>query len=90
MAIDIQKPHTKGLEAAKSIADALAQDLCERFGVEYQWQGDHLHFERMGVNGNIHVTERDIHVTAELNFLLSYLEPAVADEVNRYLDEHFA
>ncbi len=71
------------------MADALAQDLAERFGVDYYWEGDHLHFERMGVSGNIEVSDQTIHVSAKLNFLLSYLEPAVIEEVNRYLDEHF-
>ncbi len=89
MAIDIKKPHSKGLKEAQAVADALAQDLAERFGVDYAWEGDHLHFERMGVSGNIEVSETIIHVTAELNFLLSYLEPAVIEEINRYLDEHF-
>lgn len=90
MAIDIKKPHSKGLADAQAMADALAQDLAERFGVTYYWEGDHLHFERMGVNGSIEVSDQTIHVTATLNFLLSYLEPAVTEEVNRYLDEHFA
>lgn len=71
------------------MADALAQDLAERFGVDYYWEGDHLHFERIGVSGNIEVSDRTIHVSAKLNFLLSYLEPSVIEEVNRYLDEHF-
>lgn len=90
MAIDITKAHSKGIQEAQAIADALANDLAERFGVEYYWEGDHLHFQRMGVSGNIEVSETEIHVSAELNFLLSYLEPAVREEVNRYLDEHFA
>ena len=71
------------------MADALAQDLAERFGVDYYWEGDHLHFERMGVSGDIEVSDQTIRVSAKLNFLLSYLEPAVIEEVNRYLDEHF-
>jgi len=90
MAIDIKKSHSKPLAEAKTIADELAQDLSERFGVHYQWEGDHLHFERMGVSGNIQVTSKEVHVTAHLNFFISHLEPAVIDEVNRYLDEHFS
>ncbi len=90
MAIDITKPHSKTVAQARAIADDLAKDLSERFGVHYQWEGDHLHFERMGVSGNIEVNAKQVHVTATLNFLLSHLEPAVVDEINRYLDEHFA
>lgn len=90
MAIDIKRPHTLGLEKAQTIANALAEDLSERFGVDYYWEGDHLHFERMGVSGNIEVSEQALHLTAELNFLLSYLEPKITEEVHRYLDEHFA
>ncbi len=89
MAIDIQKKHTKSLKEAQQVADDLASDLSDKFGVNYHWDGDTIIFERMGVNGEIDVNEDVVHVRAQLGFLLSYLEPAVEKEVNRYLDEHF-
>ncbi len=89
MAIDIRKEHAKTLEEAQQVADDLARDLADKFAVHYEWQGDTLVFERMGVNGEIDVNDEVVHVRARLGFLLSYLEPAVEREINRYLDEHF-
>ena len=90
MAIDVKKTHDKKLEEAQKVADDLARDLADKFSVNYHWNGDTIEFERMGVNGEIDVTDEVVHVKAKLGFLLSYLEPAVEKEINRYLDEHFA
>jgi len=89
VAIDIEKKHTKSLEEAQQVADNLARDLADKFSVNYEWRGDTLVFDRTGVNGEIDVNEEAVHVRAKLGFLLSYLEPAVEKEINRYLDEHF-
>jgi len=89
MAIDVKKTHDKKLEEAQKVADDLARDLADKFSVNYHWNGDTIEFERMGVNGEIDVTDEVVHVKAKLGFLLSYLEPAVEKEINRYLDEHF-
>jgi putative polyhydroxyalkanoate system protein len=89
MAIDIRKEHAKTLEEAQQVADDLARDLSDKFGVNYRWDGDTLIFNRTGVSGEIDVNDEVVHVRAQLGFLLSYLEPAVEKEINRYLDEHF-
>jgi len=89
MAIDIRKEHAKTVEEAQQVADDLASDLSDKFGVNYRWDGDTLIFNRTGVSGEIDVNDEVVHVRAKLGFLLSYLEPAVEKEINRYLDEHF-
>jgi putative polyhydroxyalkanoate system protein len=89
MSIDIKKNHNKSLEEAQQIADDLAQDLADKFSIEYGWDGDTIVFERFGVHGEIDVDEQVVHVRAKLGFLLSYLQPAVEKEIHRYLDEHF-
>lgn len=89
MSIDIRKSHNKSLEEAQQIADELAQDLAEKFGIEYGWDGDTIVFQRIGVHGEIDVDQEVVHVRARLGFLLSYLQPAVEREIHRYLDEHF-
>jgi len=89
MSIDIRKLHSMNLEDAQQVADDLAADLAEKFSIEYGWDGDTIVFERTGVHGEIDVDEECVHVRARLAFLLSYLQPAVEREINRYLDEHF-
>jgi putative polyhydroxyalkanoate system protein len=89
MTIDIKKNHAKSLEDAQQVADELAQDLADKFSIQYHWDGDTIVFDRPGVSGEIDVDAEVVHVRAKLGFLLSYLEPAVEKEINRYLDEHF-
>jgi len=89
MTIDIRKDHAKSLEDAQQVADELAQDLADKFSIQYHWDGDTIVFDRPGVSGEIDVDAKAVHVRAKLGFFLSYLEPAVEREINRYLDEHF-
>ena len=39
--------HKKAREAAQKVADAMADE----YGLECEWEGDVLHFERSGVQG---------------------------------------
>lgn len=90
MSIDIHKYHSKSLQDAQQVADELAADLADKFNIHYGWDGDTIVFERTGVHGEIDVDDESVHVRAKLSFFLSYLQPAVEREINRYLDEHFA
>ena len=89
MTIDIRKKHAKTLQEAQQVADDLAQDLADKFAIDYGWDGDTIVFKRTGVSGEIDVDEEVVHVRARLGFLISYLEPKVEKEIHRYLDEHF-
>lgn len=87
--IDIRREHDLGLADAQQVADDIAADLAEKFSVDYGWDGDTIQFERPGVSGSIRVDDSEIHVTAELGLLLSYLKPSVEREINNYLEAHF-
>ncbi len=89
MSIDIRKQHSMSLEDAQQVADDLAAELARKFSIDYGWDGDTIVFERAGVDGEIDVDGHCVHVRAELSFVLSFLEPLVEREINRYLDEHF-
>ena len=87
--IDITKHHKFDLEQAQQVADDLARDLAEKFSVNYGWDEDVLHFERTGCDGQIAVDGECVHVTARLDFFVSFLKPTIEKEIHRYLDEHF-
>ena len=87
--IDIRKKHAYDLDKAQQVADDLARDLAKKFSVDYGWDGDVLHFERTGCDGQIEVDQECVHVTARLDFLVSFLKPTIEKEIHRYLDEHF-
>lgn len=89
-AIDIKRSHSLPLAEARSKVQRVADHIAEKFDVECNWEGDVLHFRRSGVDGQIRVSARQVHVIAQLGFLLSALRGTVEREVNRYLDEEFA
>lgn len=87
--IDIKRAHSRSLAEAKSSVQRVADHIARKFDVACNWDGNTLDFKRSGVNGQIKVSHRQIHVTAELGFLLMGLRASVEREINRYLDEEF-
>jgi putative polyhydroxyalkanoate system protein len=87
--IDIRAQHTLGTEQAQQAADELCADLAEKFQVDYGWDGDCIVFERPGVNGEITVTDREIHVQARVGLMLMFLRGPIEQEIHRYLSERF-
>lgn len=76
-------------EDAQQAAEDLSRDLAEKFGIDYGWDGDHIHFERPGVHGQIEVTDGEIHLQAHLGLMLILLKAPIEEEVVRYLRDHF-
>ncbi len=74
---------------AQEAADKLAADLAQKFGIDYGWDEDAIHFERPGVHGMITVTENEIRVQAELGIFLTFLKSRIEEEIEAYLKEHF-
>jgi len=88
--IDIQHKHSLPLAKARKGVEDVARKLAERFGFEYGWDGDEMHFKRPGVDGKIAVGKDDLHVTARLGMLLSALQGTVEKEIRKVLDEKFS
>lgn len=87
--IDIHAYHNLSREAAQQAADELSAELAQKFQIDYGWDGDHIHFERSGVHGSIEVNDEEIHVQAQLGFMLAFLRGPIEAEIHRYLGEHF-
>ncbi|HET6604170.1 MAG TPA: polyhydroxyalkanoic acid system family protein [Xanthomonadaceae bacterium] len=87
--IDIRHRHEKTPEQVHASIERVAESLSERFGVEFHWEEDHVCFERAGVRGAIAVEPGEVHVTAELGFLLLALKGPIEAEVHRFLDLEF-
>lgn len=87
--IDVRANHSMPREAAQSAADELARDLADKFAIDYGWEGDHIHFERHGVKGQITVRDGEIRIRARLGFMLLFLKPQIEQEITRYLRDHF-
>ena len=87
--IDIHAHHQLSHEEALQAADELSCDLAEKFGIDYGWEDEVIHFERPGVHGQITVLDTELRIQAHLGFLLMMLKSPIEQEIVRYLEEHF-
>ena len=87
--IDIHAYHDLSHEDALNAADELSIDLAEKFGIDYGWEDEVIHFERPGVSGQILVQETELRIQANLGFMLMMLKGPIEQEIFRYLEEHF-
>ncbi len=87
--IDIRRPHALTLAQAKKQANAMAGHLKEEFDLESTWDKEKLHFKRAGVEGVMTVSGNDVHVLAELGFLVSFLKPKIESRLHAHFDDIF-
>jgi putative polyhydroxyalkanoate system protein len=88
--IDIRRKHHHSLKEAKAAVKKTADAIGKKFDIHNKWDGDTLHFERPGVSGAIRVTAKEVHVTAQLGFLLGALKPMIEKEIESHLDKGLA
>ncbi len=85
--IDIRHDHGNTPSQARQAIEEAARKLSERFDMETRWDGDKLLFSRSGVDGAIELLPQQVHVTAQLGFLLSAMKGMVESEIQRLLAE---
>jgi putative polyhydroxyalkanoate system protein len=88
--IDIRHNHSMPAKKARKAMEDVAKKLSERFGMDYNWEGDTLHFSRSGVDGQIALEEDQLHVRAKLGFLLAAMKGPIEQEIRRVLTERFS
>jgi len=81
--IDIRRPHGLGMAKAREAADRMAAELARKFGLQGDWRGDVLHFQRPGVTGSLTVAEREIHLVVALGFMLKAMRGSIESAVDR-------
>ncbi|WP_147653694.1 polyhydroxyalkanoic acid system family protein [Vulcaniibacterium gelatinicum] len=87
--IDIRHVHSLPKAQARKAVEEAAAKLAERFGLDYAWEGDTLHFRRSGVDGRIALEPKLVHFTAKLGFFLSAMRGPIEHEIRRVLAERF-
>jgi putative polyhydroxyalkanoate system protein len=87
--IDIHAFHKLSHEEALNAADELSVDLAEKFGIDYGWEEEVIHFERPGVTGQIEVKDNELRIQANLGFMLMMLKGPIEQEIVSYLEKHF-
>ncbi len=85
--IDIRRKHNLPMKEARKAVDKLAKQISEEFSVACSWDGNVLAFSRGGVDGHIALEKNEVHVYAELGFLMGVMKSTIESEINRHLDE---
>ena len=85
--IDIRHAHQVPLAQAREAVEQAIMTLGRRYGLDYRWEGDTLHFVRPGVDGRIALAPGEVHVTAQLGLLLSAMKGTIESELVRLLAE---
>lgn len=88
--IDIRHSHSLAPSKARKAVEEVAAKLADRFGMACEWNGDILNFARSGVDGKIAMEPHQLHVTAQLGFLLTALKGPIEAEIRRVLEERFS
>ena len=88
--IDLKRKHDLGLAAARQAADRMAEDLGRKFKLVGSWTGNTLHFDRPGVAGTLALTDKDLHLSVKLGFLLKAMRGPIERAVHEELDSLFA
>ena len=87
--IEIHRRHDKSMKDAKAAVERVADKIAEKFDVSCGWNGNTLEFERSGVHGKISLSKGEVHVVANLGFLLMALRGTIEAEIHKYLDREF-
>lgn len=87
--IDIRRPHALTLAQAKKQANVMAEHLKQEFDLVSTWDKDKLRFTRAGVDGVMNISGDDVHVLAELGFLVSFLKPKIESRLHAHFDDIF-
>ncbi|MFO1399335.1 MAG: polyhydroxyalkanoic acid system family protein [Burkholderiales bacterium] len=85
--ISIVRHHSLTHKKAKAAAEKIAKDLEKRFELAWEWNGDHVDFERPGVSGRVLVGKDKIALDVSLGWLLTPLKGSFEREINTQLDK---
>jgi putative polyhydroxyalkanoate system protein len=85
--IEIHHAHSLSPDQARQAVEDFAIKLGQRFGLDYRWEGDVLHFKRSGVDGHIALLPGALQVNATLGLLFSAMKAPIEQEMRRVLGE---
>ena len=93
--IDINRKHSLGMDVAREKAEQLALDMEQKLKIQWQWQGDAIHFKAekgaaKGAKGQVKVSATDVRVEIDLPFLLRAMKGVISGKVEAKLNELMA
>jgi putative polyhydroxyalkanoate system protein len=68
--IRIVRTHSLSITKAKALVQKTVDGLAEEYGLNSEWHGNTLHFDRAGIHGQMHVGDAEIRLHVTLGLLL--------------------
>lgn len=87
--IHIRRSHGLTLKKARAAAERIARELEGEYHLDWEWEGNTLHFERTGVTGYLAVSRHEVEVVVRLGFLLMGLRRRIDQEIHAFCDAEF-
>ena len=88
-ALVFERPHALGLETARAVADRLAQEMRDDYGVQSHWDGNDLVFSRTGLSGVLRVNPESVRLDAQLGFLFSAYKTRIEESMSANFARYF-
>lgn len=88
--IKLIRTHSLPIAKAKALAQKAADSLAAEYDLTSEWHGNRLHFQRSGVEGDMHVTDSEIRLEVALGFLLKAFKGRIAEHIERNFDKLLA
>ena len=85
--IDIRRKHDLSMAEARKAVNKLAKSIAKEFDLERDRGGNTVASWRSGDDGHIALEKGQVHVHAQLGFLMGMMKPMIEGEINRHLDE---
>ncbi|MAT52268.1 MAG: hypothetical protein CMK32_13910 [Porticoccaceae bacterium] len=89
--IRIKRDHSMSQEDLRKEVQALAEQLVDKFGGSYHWDGDEVHYDYSGgVNACVSCSQDAVELDIKLGMMMSMFKGKIKNEVEGYLDKHIS
>lgn len=88
--IELSREHQLTDAQARKVAQGVADDMAEEYGLTSEWDGDELHFSRAGANGRLSLAPGVMSVEVTLGFLLRPFAGKIREHMSANFDKLLA
>jgi putative polyhydroxyalkanoate system protein len=81
--IHIKRAHELSRDEAKRRVERIAEDLKDKFNVQYHWKNDSLQFKRSGASGAIDLGDGFVEVKIRLGMMLAPMKGKIEASIKK-------
>ena len=85
--ISVQRNHNLPDTEVRELAESLASELQQEYGLESCWNGDCAEFKRSGVSGTLQLKPGQVSIKLKLGMMMSAFASTIEKELNKALDK---